>query len=141
MNVAAQREVASVPRTRLGALCDLFAHTSAQLAQGTERARARLKAVETQMADVGRLPVLGELITPDDVQAAWNGLDFDRLRAAIDTLLPVTLFSPGRGARLIDPDGAHRVAGVPVGLAAGLAVPDHQVGARRLIGAQCRWRG
>jgi site-specific DNA recombinase len=106
VDVGALREEASALRTRLGELSDLFADgtiTAAQLTRGTERARARLGAVETQMADVGRFPVLGELVSADDVQAAWDDLDLDRRRAAIDTLMLVTLLPPGRGARVFDP--------------------------------------
>jgi site-specific DNA recombinase len=106
VDVGALREEASALRTRLGELSDLFADgaiTAAQLTRGTERARARLEVVETQMADAGRFPVLGELVSADDVQAAWDDLDLDRRRAAIDTLMTVTLLPPGRGARVFDP--------------------------------------
>lgn len=78
MDVGALREEASALRTRLGELSDLFADgtiTAAQLTRGIERARARLAVVDTQMADAGRFPVLGELVSADDVEAAWDDLD------------------------------------------------------------------
>jgi site-specific DNA recombinase len=56
------------------------------------------------MADAGRVPVLGELVTAADVQAAWDALNLDRRRAAIDTLMFVTLLPPGRGARIFNPE-------------------------------------
>jgi site-specific DNA recombinase len=107
VDVGALREEATALRTRLGELTDLFADgaiTAVQLARGTERARTRLEAVEQQMVDAGRVPVLGELVTAQDVRATWEGLDLDRQRAAIDTLLAVTLLPPGRGARYFDPE-------------------------------------
>ncbi|MBB3082950.1 DNA invertase Pin-like site-specific DNA recombinase [Geodermatophilus sabuli] len=106
-DVGVLREEASALRARLGELSDLFADgaiTAAQLARGTERARTRLDAIERQMADAGRIPVLGELVTADDVRATWDALDLDRRRAAIDTLMAVSLLPPGRGARRFDPE-------------------------------------
>ena len=106
-DVGALREEASALRTRLGELSDLFADgaiTGAQLTRGTERARDRLAVVERLMVEAGRVPVLGELVTSADVRATWEALDLDRRRAAVDTLMAVTLLPPGRGARTFDPE-------------------------------------
>ena len=106
-DLGALREEASALRTRLGELSDLFADgaiTAAQLTRGTERARDRLATVERQMVEAGRVPVLGELVTAADVGATWEALDLDRRRAAVDTLMAVTLLPPGRGARYFDPE-------------------------------------
>ena len=103
----ALREEASALRTRLGELSDLFADgaiTAAQLTRGTGRARDRLAVVERLMVEAGRVPVLGELVTAADVRATWEALDLDRRRAAVDTLMAVTLLPPGRGARTFDPE-------------------------------------
>jgi site-specific DNA recombinase len=48
--------------------------------------------------------VLGGLVGVDDVRAVWDGLELDRRRAVIDALMTITLDSPGRGARVFDPD-------------------------------------
>src|SRR4051812_28743765 len=56
------------------------------------------------MIDAGRVPVLGELVTAADVLATWDALDLDRRRAAVDTLMTLTLLPPGRGARTFNPE-------------------------------------
>jgi site-specific DNA recombinase len=47
--------------------------------------------------------VFGSLVAVPDVRAAWDGLDLDRRRAVIDALMMITLFLPGRGARVFNP--------------------------------------
>jgi hypothetical protein len=106
-NLGALREEAAALRARLGELADLFADggiTGAQLARGTDRARAALQAVEEQLADAGRVSALGDLVTAGDVQSVWDGLDLDRRRAVIDALMAITLHPPGRGARTFRPE-------------------------------------
>ncbi len=107
VDVAALREEAAALRTRLTELADLFADgavTAAQLARGTDRARTRLAVIEQEMAAAGGVSVLGDLVTAEDVQGAWDRLDLDRRRAVIDTLMTVTLLSPGQGARTFRPE-------------------------------------
>lgn len=77
---------------------------AAQLTRGTDRAQQSLEAVQTRLADAGRVSVLGELLAAGDVRAVWDGLDLDRRRAVVDALLTVTLLPPGRGARRLDPE-------------------------------------
>jgi len=66
--------------------------------------RERLGEVEAQLADSGRVNVLGPLVTADDVAATWEGLGVERQRVVIDALMVVRLFAPGRGARVFDPE-------------------------------------
>ena len=63
---------------------------------------AKLTAIEVELADAGRVSVLGGLVGADDVRAVWDGLDLDRRRAVVDALMTITLLSPGRGARVFD---------------------------------------
>lgn len=107
VDVGVLRDEAMALRGRLSELADLFADgtiTSAQLARGTDRARTRLDVVEQELASAGGVSVLGELITADDVRAAWDRLDLDRKRAVIDTLMTITLLPPGQGARIFRPE-------------------------------------
>ncbi|HZS20654.1 MAG TPA: hypothetical protein VFA63_06675, partial [Pseudonocardiaceae bacterium] len=69
----------------------------------TERVQTKLTDVENQIADAGRVSVLGGLIGAEDVRAVWDGLDLDRHRAVIDALMSITLNSPGKGKRVFDP--------------------------------------
>jgi DNA invertase Pin-like site-specific DNA recombinase len=102
VDVAALREEATALRVRLTELADLFADgtiTRAQLQRGTDRARRRLTVVEQELTGAGSVSAVGELLSAEDVRAAWEGLDLDRRRAVVDALMTVTLTSPGRGAR------------------------------------------
>jgi hypothetical protein len=83
----------------------------------TRRSRSHCAAVvlEAHIADAGRVSVLGPFITAasEDRQAAaervrsvWGAMldqGTDRCRAVIDTLMTITLHSPGPGARRFDP--------------------------------------
>jgi hypothetical protein len=107
VDVAGLRDEARALRVRLTELADLFADgtvTAAQLARGTDRARTRLEVVEQEMAAAGGVSVVGDLITAEDVAAAWGELDLDQRRAVIDALVTVTLLSPGQGARTFRPE-------------------------------------
>jgi hypothetical protein len=55
------------------------------------------------MAHASRADVLGPLVTAGDARKVWDGLDVDRQRAIVDTLMTVRLLPPGRGARVFDP--------------------------------------
>jgi site-specific DNA recombinase len=103
----ALRDEAAGVRGRLDALAGEFADgtlTASQLRIATERLRARLAALEAQIADAGRVDLLGSVVQADDVQAAWNGLSTDRRRAVVDALMIVRLHPVGRGVRTFRAD-------------------------------------
>ena len=89
--------------------------TPAQFRAITSRLRARLDALEAHIADAGRISVLGAFITAasedrnaavERVRSVWEAMlnqGTDRCRAVIDTLMTITLHSPGPGARRFDP--------------------------------------
>jgi DNA invertase Pin-like site-specific DNA recombinase len=94
-------------RERLDSLAVAFADGSvsaSQLRTGTERIRTRLAEVDAALADSGRVDVLGELVTADDVRTMWGGYSLDRKRTVIRALLHVTLHAPGRGTRTFRPE-------------------------------------
>lgn len=94
-------------RARLDSVADEFADgvlTGAQVRRITERVRGKLELVERKLTDAQRKSVLSGLIGAGDVRAVWDGLDLDRQRAVIDTLMTVTIKSPGRGSRVFDPE-------------------------------------
>jgi hypothetical protein len=106
-DVDALRTEAVAIRQRLDALANDFADgslTASQLRTATARARARLSDVESQMADAGRVDILGPLVAAEDVSAAWEGLSVARRRAVIDTLATVRLHPVGRGVRTFRPE-------------------------------------
>lgn len=70
----------------------------------TERIRERLTAVEAQLADAGRVDVLGDLIAAKDVAAVWESLPLERRRAVVATLMRITLHPVGRGTRTFRPE-------------------------------------
>lgn len=67
--------------------------------------RERLSAIENTLADAGRVSASAPLVVASDVTAAWAGMDLDVRREVVDTLMSVTVLSPGRGAhaRRFDP--------------------------------------
>lgn len=68
--------------------------------------RERLTAVEDALADAGRVSAMAPLVVASVVAAAWAGMELDVQREVVDTLMSVTVLSPGRGAhaRRFDPD-------------------------------------
>jgi site-specific DNA recombinase len=106
-DVDALRSQAQVLRARLEEIAREFADDAtmpvAMVRTMTERIQVKLADIEAQMADAGKVSVLGGLIGADDVRPVWDGLDIDRRRAVIDALMIITLHSPGRGARVFDP--------------------------------------
>ena len=94
-------------RVRLDGLAEAYAAGEvdrAQLRAGTGRLRARLAVVIGRLADLAVTPVVASLLDCDDVGGAWDGLDLDRRRAVVDTLIGVRLHSPGQGARTFNPE-------------------------------------
>ena len=104
------REAARALRARLDELGAEFASgelPASQLRVINDSIAAKLTTIEVEIADAGRVSVLGDLVGIGDVRAVWDGLDLDRRRAVIDALMTITLASPGRGARVFDPDTVH----------------------------------
>lgn len=106
-NVDALRSEADGIRARLTQLVNAFtdgAITDEQLRTGTERLRKRDAEIEAQLADAGRVDVLGPLVSSDDVRGTWEALPDARKRAVIETLMEVTIHPPGRGTRTFRPE-------------------------------------
>jgi DNA invertase Pin-like site-specific DNA recombinase len=101
------RDEAVAVRGRLDELAQLYSDgtvTAAQLTGGTASLRQRLQDLELRMAHGMRTDVLADLVKARRPVDLWDVLDIDRKRAVVDTLMTVTLLSPGRGARHLDPD-------------------------------------
>jgi site-specific DNA recombinase len=101
-DLAALRAEQSTLRLRLDQLVEQFADgglTASQLRAGSERLRARLADLEARMVHVDRAPILADLVTAQDVRAAWEELSLDRQRAVIDLLYVVTLLPRGPGRK------------------------------------------
>lgn len=106
-DTAALRDEAQALRSRLESIAVEFADgdlTPTQIRAASERIRAKLADIERQMADAGRVDVLGPLLAENDVAGVWNGLADDRKRAIIDTLMTIVLLPPGRGTRTFRPE-------------------------------------
>lgn len=100
------RDQAQALRSRLDSLATEFAEgelTPSQLRTATVRLRSKLATVEQELADAGRVDILGDLITAEDVAEAWKALDTDRKRAVVDLLMTIKLLPAGQGARTFDP--------------------------------------
>ncbi|MEQ7124721.1 recombinase family protein [Actinopolymorpha sp. B11F2] len=91
-------------RRRIDALAVDLEIDERTLARRDRALRERLAVVEAELADAGRVDVLGALVGVDDVAAAWDGLDLDRRRAVVDLLLTVRLLPVGRGVRTFRPE-------------------------------------
>ena len=103
------RSEARALRARLEEIAAEFADGSipaSMVRTMTTRTTDRLAAVESLLADAGRVSVLAPLVGAADVREVWDGLDLDRRRSVIDLLMTITLHSPGMGAhaRRFDPD-------------------------------------
>jgi hypothetical protein len=104
-DLAELRAEQSTLRLRLNQLAQSFAEgeiDSAQLQAGSERLRARLSDGESRMVHVDRAPVLADLVSAQDVRAAWNGIGLDRQRAVVDSLYVITLMPNRPGGRRIN---------------------------------------
>jgi site-specific DNA recombinase len=75
--------------------------TRAEYKQVTAELRPQLQAAERKMATVSRMPVVAELLSAEDVRAAWEALPFDRKRSVLRELIQVTILPgiPGRTLR------------------------------------------
>jgi site-specific DNA recombinase len=104
--VARLRHEEGTLRERLDGLAEAFAAGEIdrrQLTAGSKRLQSRLEGITGSLAASMRAPAVSEIINAQDVAAAWSGLDLDRKRAVIDTLMTVRVHPPGRGARRFDP--------------------------------------
>jgi len=70
-----------------------------QLREGTARIRAQRAEIAAQLADAARGSVLAGVADAPDPAKAWAGLDLDRRRAVVDTLLDVVILPARRGRR------------------------------------------
>jgi site-specific DNA recombinase len=105
-DVAALRTEATTLRLRLDDLAEAFADgnlTRSQLVKASERIRLRLDAIEAATAHSSRAPVLADLVSAQDVRAAWQALPLDRRRAVVQALMAVRLLPGGGGRRPFDP--------------------------------------
>ena len=138
-DVAALRDRAQALRAKLDGLAVQFADdviTESQLRTMTTRTRENLADAQAELAVAGRTSVVGPPVTAPDVVAVWAGLDVDRKRAVIDTLMTITLHPPGRGARYFDPA---TLEVTPKGMDAMIAVVRTERTHRRRPGADlCR---
>jgi site-specific DNA recombinase len=101
-DVAALREEATAIRTNLEEMSADRAMgliTRAQLLAATARGSTRLEQISELLADAARENVLTDLVAAANVTAAWEAMDSSRQRAVIQTLIDITLQSPGRGTR------------------------------------------
>jgi site-specific DNA recombinase len=71
----------------------------AQLIAATGRASHRLTQISDQLTQAGRENVLTELVTATSVTTTWDQMDLSRQRAVINTLMTITVHSPGKGTR------------------------------------------
>lgn len=73
--------------------------TRSQFLTRTERRRAKMAAIEAQLAEATEVSPLAPLIGAEDVAAAWDGLGMGQQRAVLQALLTVTVQRAGRGRR------------------------------------------
>lgn len=108
---AALKDEAGLLRRRLVQMSEAFADgalTFEQLRAGTERATARIDAIDEELAHVARSAALADLVRADvgEAERAWRAMSLDRQRRAIDLVMTVTILRghPGRpGGKRFDP--------------------------------------
>lgn len=92
---------------RLDALAEAFATgsiTARQLAAGTAKVRERMEEIRAALPALASTKSVRNIITADDVAAAWQAQPTEVQREIIGMLAEVTLHPAGRGARYFDPD-------------------------------------
>ncbi|MFJ2708871.1 recombinase family protein [Streptomyces sp. NPDC087428] len=107
VNVAALQLESEQIRRRLTDLAAMFGAGTVDMAQfteGSDVARAQLEGVTQQLARAAVKDPLVGLVGMPDVRKAWEGLDLDRKRTVLRTLLKVTLRKPRPGRM---PDGGY----------------------------------
>jgi len=75
-----------------------------QMLAATSRANARLGEIGAELDSATRENVLARLVAAENAVDVGEELDPAVRRAAIRTLMTITLRSPGRGTRTFDPD-------------------------------------
>lgn len=103
----ALRTRAAELRVRLDGLAELVADGTlnpAKAREAAQRVREELLHVEEELADAGRVSLLGPLVRSKNVREAWEKLDADRQRTVLGALMTIHLDSPGKGARSFQPE-------------------------------------
>lgn len=109
-DVAALQEETLALQIRLDELAGEFGAASADPLPAREYRAMRAPLVEkkdrveAQIADAGRVNVLGDLVGVKDVRAVWEHMSFDRRRSVLGLLADVRLHAVGRGTRTFRPD-------------------------------------
>jgi site-specific DNA recombinase len=104
IDVAALQEKKLAIRTRLDQLAADYTSgliERSALIAATERGRAEIAGIDSELSDAGRGDVFEGIIGTGDVQAVWKALDSSRKRAVIDAMMSVTLSPVGRGRRAL----------------------------------------
>ncbi|MES9519756.1 recombinase family protein [Streptomyces capoamus] len=100
VDVAALQVQSDQINQRLKDLASLFgsgAIDMAQFAEGSDAARAQLEGVTKGLARAGKRDPLVSLVGAPDVAKAWEGLELDRKRSVVKSLMDVTILPMGRG--------------------------------------------
>jgi site-specific DNA recombinase len=106
-DIAVHRARAKALRARLDELASMFGAmemSRKEYQSARTKTLARLAAEEAQIADAGRVNVLGPLVHTSDVRAVWEALGVDRQRVVIDALMIIRLLPPGQGRRTFRPE-------------------------------------
>ncbi|MFF9688949.1 recombinase family protein [Streptomyces sp. NPDC014623] len=107
VDVAALQLESEQIRRRLTDLAGMFGAGQVDMAQfteGSDVARAQLEGITSQLARAAVKDPLVGLVGVPDVRKAWDGLDLDRRRAVLRSLLRVILHKPRPGRM---PDGGY----------------------------------
>ncbi|MGO3833093.1 MAG: recombinase family protein [Microbacteriaceae bacterium] len=87
--------------------------TASQLNTASRALQKQLVAIQAELADAGRVDLLGDLIglgvgdaaeREAAVHQVWKGLSVERQRAVVEELLDIALHPPGRGSRTFRPE-------------------------------------
>lgn len=111
-DVDALREEATALRTRMETAAGAFADGDLSIAQVrtiNDRCTEKLAGIEAQIADAGRVDVLGPLVRADDVREAWDALRTAKKRVVVDTLMAVRICRVGQGVRTFRPESVEIV--------------------------------
>lgn len=97
VDVRALRAEVTALQDRIDALADDIDLDERTLARRAKALSARMDDVNEQLADAARGSVFEGVVDATDVSAAWGGLDLDRKRAIIDTLMSVVILRTSKG--------------------------------------------
>jgi site-specific DNA recombinase len=73
--------------------------TRSQFLTRTDKRRAKMAEIESQLADATEVSPLTPLIGAEDVAAAWEALSLGQQRAVLQALVTITVQPAGRGRR------------------------------------------